>query len=487
VASPPTPEPEGPDTDRGAVALRSGTGAAVVATAVLGSALWLYMVTSVNVAIPTIAGDLGAGGAGQRWIVNAFLVALAAPLLAAGALGDRYGRRRVFRWGVVVFGMGSMASALAPTTGTLIAARVVQGVGGAAVTPGSLSLIEGTLRSQDRSRAIGLWAGLLGVPAAAGPLLGGVASQTVGWRLVFAVPVGLAAVTLWVSRRVPESDDPDARHRPLDAVGAGLLVAALAGLSFVFIDGPERGWGDPVTVGLAVATVAAGSALVGWERRSPAPMVPVGLFRVRPFSVANAQTVAAYAGLGVAMLLVSVHLQVAGGWSPIGAGVALLPITVVMVIGSPLAGGLLDSTGPRWPLAAGPALMAVGVVLFARLGPDPTWAVDVLPASAVFGLGLAATVSPVTTTAIDSVSPARAGAASGVSNTSARMGEALGVAIIPTLGGLTGDALSDADGLLDGFPRALYVAAAVLVLAAVAGGAGLRTDDLARHREAAPR
>lgn len=459
-------------------ALRSRRGVLVVATAVLGVWLNLYTITSVNVALPSIAEDLGASGMWQRWILNAYLVALSAPLLVAGTLADRFGRRRLFGIGAGIFALGSLGAALAPTTGVLVAARAVQGVGGAVVTPGGLAIVEAGIRAGERSRAIGAYTGLIGIASASGPVLGGVLSQTSSWRWVFVVPVGIAVAAVAVSRRIPETWDPDGRDRRLDLVGAGLLLLASAGASYSTIAGPERGWTAPPIVVVGAAALAAVVALALWERHHPNPMIPVALFRVRAFSVATSATVLVYAGLGVTMFLVSVFLQVAGGWSPIATGVALLPVTAMMILGSPVAGRALGSVGPRIPLTLGPLAMAGGILLFARLGEDPGWLVDVAPAALLFGVGLAATVSPISTTAVDTVSEHHAGAASGVSNTAARLAEAVSIALVPTLAGLAGEDLNVGERLAAGFPTAMHLAAALVALGAATAAVGLRRHDL---------
>lgn len=479
------PQPPADTTNAGPASrqfpLRSSDGALVVATAVLGVWLNLFTITSTNIALPSIAADLDASGMWQRWILNAYLVGLSAPLLVAGALADRYGRRRLFDIGALVFAFGSLGAVLAPSTGLLVAARAVQGLGGAVITPAGLALIESCIASDERSKAIGVYTGLIGVASASGPVLGGVLSQTLSWRLVFAVPVAIAVAALLVSRRIPETWDPDGRDQPLDLVGAGLLLVVLGGISYSFIAGPERGWTSPSVATVAAASAAAMALLAVREHRHPHPMIPVELFRVRAFSVAASETVLAYAALGVTMFLVSVHLQVTGGWSPIAAGLALLPVTAMMILGSPVAGRLLDSVGPRIPLTLGPLAMAAGVLLFARLPADPDWLTDVAPAALAFGAGLAATVSPITTTAVDTVSERHAGAASGVSNTAARLAEAISIAVVPTLAGLTGRDLNVGARLAEGFPTAMHLAAGLLVAAASLAAAGLRRHDLDRR------
>jgi EmrB/QacA subfamily drug resistance transporter len=459
------------------LALASPGGRVLVATTVLGSAVAMLMATVVNVALPALARALDADSADQQWIVNAYLLPLAALVLVGGALGDRFGRRRVFRIGVALFAAASVACALAPDVSTLILCRAGQGIGAALLAPGSLAILQASVRPEDRGRAIGLWSGLGGIAAAVGPLVGGLLVEA-SWRWVFGLPVALAAGVLVLTRWIPESRDPAGAHAKPDPAGAALAVVGLGGLSYGLIQG------SPAALGVAAFALV---ALWGVERRLAHAMIPLDLFADRAFVGANLVTLLVYAGLGVVFLLLSVQLQVGAGWSPVAAGGALLPVTLVMLALSARAGELAQRIGPRWPLTVGPLIMAAGMLLLVRVDADATFLGDVLPANLVFGLGLAASVAPVTATALGSVPPERSGAASGTNNAVARTGQLLAVAAIPPAVGLSGDALSDPVALGARFPAAIVVSAALVALGGVAGFALLRRGDLEADRQPTPK
>jgi len=453
-------------SEPGAVALDSPEGRVVIATTVAGSAVAMLTATVVNVALPALADDLGASSGQQQWVINAYLLPLASLIMIGGSLGDRYGRVRVYRIGIVWFAISSLLCAFAPGIGFLIAGRLLQGIGGALLTPGSLAIIDATLRPEDRGRGVGQWSGLSGIAAAIGPLVGGLLVDW-SWRWVFVINLPVAAVVLLTSRRVPESSDPSATGTPLDRVGAGLVAVALGGLSYGLIQGPGDGWGT-TTIGALLIGLAAGAALWRYEPGREHPMVPIDLFSNRWFAAANVITLLVYGGMGVVFFLLSIQLQVTAGWSPLRAGAALLPVTVLMLMLSSRAGEVAQRIGPRWPLTIGPFTLAVGMVLFSRIGPDTSYVTDVLPASAVFGLGLSMSVAPVTSTAIGAVPDGRSGAASGTNNATARTGQMIAVAAIPAIVGLTGDALSDPVQLDAGFADAMYLGAAFVALGGLA-------------------
>ena len=473
-----------PADPTGGVPLSSHAGRMVVATTVAGSAVAMLTATVVNVALPTLAADLDADSSQQQWVVNAYLLTIASLILIGGSLGDRYGRLRIYRIGVSWFGLASLACAVAPTVEILIVARLFQGIGGALLTPGSLAIIEATLRKEDRGRGVGQWSGLSGIAAAIGPLAGGLLVD-ISWRWVFVVNLPVAALVLLLSTRVPESRDPAARAAPLDLVGAVLTVVSLGGASFALIQGGAGGTG-PLEVVAVAAAVAGAVGLVAYERRHEHPLVPLDLFASRPFATANIVTLLVYGGMGVVFFLLSIQLQVSLGWSALAAGAALLPVTILMLLLSSKAGDLAQRIGPRWPLTVGPFLIALGMVMLSRVGPGDTYALDVLPAVVVFGLGLAASVAPVTSAALGSVPSARSGAASGVNNAVSRSGQLLAVAAIPPLVGLTGDALGDPAQLPDGYTSAMVVGAVFVVLGGLTAALLFRPGDLADTDEPAP-
>lgn len=448
-----------------------------MATVVLGSAVASLTATVVNVALPTLARSLGADSSGQKWVINGYTLTLAAFMLIGGSLGDRFGRLRIYRLGVVWFAVASLLCALAWNTEALIGFRLLQGLGGALLTPGSLAIIESSLREPDRGRGVGRWSGITGLAGAIGPLLGGLLVE-ISWRWVFVINVPVAAAVVLLSRWVPETHDPNGRDAPLDLSGAALSALVLGALSYVLIEGPEGGF---TTFEIAVAVVGVVGAGLLWrlQRRLSHPMLPLDLFASRAFSVANLLTFLIYGGMGVLFFLLSVQLQVTAGWSPLEAGTALLPVTVMMLLLSSEAGDLSQRIGPRWPLTIGALLVAAGMLLTIRIGPDASFLADVLPAVTVFGLGLAGVVAPVTTTVMGSVPNERAGAASGTNNAVARTGGLLAVAAIPGLVGLNGAALSDPALLDPGFSRAMLVSAGLVGAGGLLALVLLRSEDLA--------
>jgi EmrB/QacA subfamily drug resistance transporter len=459
--------------------IESRLGRLVIATTVLGSSVAMLTATVVNVALPTMAVDLEASSASQQWVVNAYLLTIASLILIGGTLGDRWGRVRVYRLGIAWFAVASLLCAVAPNVEVLIAARLLQGVGGALLTPGSLAIIEASLRSQDRGRGVGLWSGLIGVAGAIGPLVGGLLIE-LSWRWVFLINLPIAIAVLILSRRIPESSDPEAGRTPLDVLGSALTVAALGGASYALIEGPNRGWG-PVAVAAAVVAVAALVALVAVEPGRPGAVLPVDLFANRTFAAANLITFLVYGGMGVVFFLMPIQLQVTAGFSPLAAGLAFLPVTVMMLVLSARAGDWAQRNGPRLPLTVGPLVIAVALVLFGRIGPGASYLTDVLPAVLVHGLGLSICVAPVTAAALGSVPANRSGAASGTNNAVSRTGQLLAIAAIPPVVGLTGTALSEPAALDVGYGRAMMVAAVLVAAGGLTASALLAPAERSGH------
>lgn len=457
--------------------LSSKRGRWVLAVSILGSAVAFLEATVVNVALPEIGRDLDASVSGLQWVLNGYLLTLAGLILLGGTLGDRYGRRRVFSIGVVWFTVASALCALAPSVEVLVAARVLQGIGGALLAPGSLAIIEAVFRSEDRPRAIGAWSALGGVAAAIGPLVGGFLIDATSWRSVFllSVPLGVFVVVA-AARHVPETRDETVTGR-LDLSGSVLVTLALAGGTFALVQAPT---GD--TVAPAVAAGAAGlAALVAFvvvERRSAHPMLPLEIFSSRQFTSANVLTFIVYAALGGVFFLLVLFLQVSLGYSPIAAGSASLPVTALMLLLSSRAGALAQRIGPRLPLTVGPLLIAVGMLLMSRIEPGDGYVEAVLPAVTVFGLGLAATVAPITATALAASDDRHAGLASGVNNAVARTAQLTAVAALPALAGLTGADFEDPLALADGFQTAMLVTAGVAAAGSVIALATIRNDVL---------
>ena len=448
----------------------------VLLAAVLGSGIALLDATVVNIALPTLGRELDADLADLQWTVNAYVLSLAALILLGGSLGDRFGRRRVFVIGTVWFGVASLLCGLAPDIEALIAARALQGVGAALLTPGSLSLLQASFVPGDRARAVGAWSGLGGIAAAVGPFVGGLLVE-VSWRLVFLINLPLCVVVVVVAlRHVPESVDPDASPR-VDVAGAVLGALGLAGVTYALVAAGERG----ASTGVLASGLAGVAGLIGFglvERRSAHPMLPLGIFASRQFSAANAVTFAVYAALGGVFFLLVVHLQVVAGYSPLAAGTSLLPVTVLMLVLSARAGALAARTGPRLPMTVGPLLCAAGVLLMRRIDTGADYVVDVLPGVVVFGLGLSATVAPLTVTVLAAASERHAGLASGVNNAVARTAGLLAVAVLPLAAGLGGT--DDPVGFGRGFDRALLLSAGLLVVGAAVSAVAISDAGVRR-------
>lgn len=445
----------------------------VLLATILGSGMALLDGTVVNVALPSIGDDLGADVAGLQWTLNGYLLPLAALILVGGAFGDRYGRRRVFVIGVVWFAVASLLCAVAPSTAWLVAARALQGIGGALLTPNSLAIIQASFRRDDRGTAIGAWSALGGISAAVGPLLGGYLVDAVSWRAVFLINLPMAAVVLLAARHVPESRDDTAAREP-DLAGALAAVLGLGGVTFALIEAPARGATSAAVLAASAVGALALVAFVLVERRRRSPMLPLDIFSSRQFTFANAVTFVVYGALGGVFFLLVVHLQGSLGYSPLEAGAASLPVTLLMLVGSPWAGGLAQRIGPRLPLTVGPLGIAAGMALMVRITPGATYAASVLPAVVVFGMGLALTVAPVTATVLAAADDRHAGVASGVNNAVARAAGLLAVAVLPVAAGISGSAYDDPAALTDGFRIAVILTA---VLAASGGVLAAFTID----------
>jgi EmrB/QacA subfamily drug resistance transporter len=449
------------------VRLSSPTGRWVLACAVLGSGMAMLDGTVVNIALPRIGTDLGVTLAALQWTVNGYLLTLAGLILLGGGLGDRYGRRRVFVIGVVWFALASALCGIAQSGGMLIAARALQGVGGALLTPGSLALVQSTYRQQDRAKAVGAWSGLGGVAGAVGPFLGGYLVDGPGWRWIFLVNVPVAALVVAIAlRHVPESRDRTASGR-FDVPGAALAALALAGVTYALIAASGHpSW--PAVALPAVAGVACAAAFVSVERRKEHPMLPLTVFSSRLFTVMNLVTLCLYAAIGGAFFVLPVQLQIAAGYSALRSGLATLPVTVLMLLLSAPAGALAQRIGPRLPLTAGPLLTAGGLLLLTRVGPgSASYVTDVLPAVVVQGLGMSLFVAPLTATVLASVDVDHAGVASGVNNAAARVAQLLAVAALPLAIGLSDEAYRSARAVDGAFGKAMYVCAGLCALSAL--------------------
>ena len=459
----------------------------MVAATVLGSSMAFLDATVVNVALPTIGKDLHTSLAGLQWTVTAYTLTLAGLILLGGALGDRLGRRRVFVIGVIWFALASALCGLAPDIGVLIAARALQGIGGALLTPGSLAIIQATFAPEDRPKAIGAWSGLGGVAGAVGPFLGGWLIGSVGWRWIFLINLPLAAaVTAVTVRHVPESRDPTS-HGRFDWAGAILAALALAGITDALIEAPAHGLARTALTGGAGVLAGVGFVLLerhrGRAEHGVPPMLPLDVFASRQFNAVNVITFVIYGALGGTLFLLVLQLQVVSGYSPLAAGVSLLPLTLLLLALSSRAGALAQRVGPRWLMTAGCSLCAVGLLLAVRIGPNASYFADVFPTVVLFGLGLSATVAPLTATVLASADVRHAGVASGVNNAVARAAGLLAVAGLPLAVGLTGDAYQNQTAMNSGFRMAMIICAALLVIAAVLSVLTIDNDVLRTEPE----
>ncbi|MEO6472959.1 MAG: MFS transporter [Aeromicrobium sp.] len=451
--------------------LKSAQGRWLIAATVLGSGLAFLDGTIVNIALPAIERDLGSGVAGLQWTISAYTLSLAALILVGGSLGDRWGRRRVFVVGVAWFAVASLFCAISPTIGVLVAARAVQGIGAALLTPGSLALISASMDEEDRGAAIGAWSGLAGVSTAFGPLLGGWLVEAVSWRAVFYLNLPIAAGVVWITlRHVPESKDDEVEGR-IDFAGAVLTAAGLAALTYGLV-------GSKVMPSLAGVALLA--AFVIQQRRSPHALVPLELFANRTFTAANLSTFAVYAALSGAMFLLVLQLQYVSGYSPLESGVALLPIAIVMLLFSARAGRLGQRIGPRLPMTIGPMVGAAGLLLLMRIGEHAPYVTSVLPGVLIFSAGLTLLVAPLTTAVLGAAPTSHSGIASGINNALARTASLLAVAALPPIVGIAGADFADPDVFSPGFRMATVICAGLLIAGGVISGV------LIRNKEAVP-
>ena len=439
----------------------------VLLATVLGSGLTFIDGTVVNIALPHIGRQFHANAAALQWTVNGYTLSLASLILLGGSLGDRFGRRRVFVTGVAWFAVASLLCGLAPDIEVLIAARVVQGIGGALLVPGSLAIIEASFHPDDRGRAIGAWSGLTGIAGAIGPFLGGWLVQTASWRLVFLINVPLAALVVVVGlRHIPETRNAAAAHS-LDLPGVVTAATGLAGLTYGFTAWSAMGPGSAsvlVALGFGVAGLV-GFVLV--ERNARHPMLPLDVFRSRTFSAANLATFTVYAAMGGVFFLVVLNLQVVARYSALAAGTSLLPMTLLMLLLSARSGALAQKIGPRIPMTIGPLLCAAGLLLFSRIGAHAAYLRDVLPAVVVLGLGTSLNVAPLTATALGALDESRAGIASGVNNAVARAAGLLAVAVLPLAAGLGTGSLTDPVALGPVYRTSMYICAGLMALGSV--------------------
>lgn len=398
--------------------------------AILGSFVAGLDATAVNVALPSIRSDLGGGLAGQQWVSNAYLLSLGSLILVGGSLGDLYGERRVFSIGVGGFGVVSLLCAIAPSIGFLIAARALQGAFGALLMPSSLAVIVAAFSRDERGGAIGSWTAWSGIATVIGPLAGGYLVDAVSWRLIFAVNVPFVIATLAIVSIAVPPRAPGTRHASIDWLGAVLTFFGLAGPVLALIRQPVVGWSSPEVWGPGLGGLILLGIFIDHERRTPAPMLPLGLFKRRNFAVGNVQTFAMYGGLGITFFLLVLFLQEVAGYSALDSGFALLPSTIVLFLLSKRMGRLADRYGPRLFMGLGPLTAAVGLAWMTQLGAHINYLSDLLPPLLVFSLGLASTVAPLTAAVLSDADEGNAGIASGVNNAVARVAGLIAIAAI---------------------------------------------------------
>jgi EmrB/QacA subfamily drug resistance transporter len=445
---------------------RSREGRLVLVAAILGSGMAFLDGTAVNVALPAIEKDLHTSFAGLQWILNGYLLALAALVLPGGALADRLGRRKIFLAGVVWFAIASILCGVAPSIGALIGARILQGIGAALLVPASLALIQGAYAVEDRGEAIGAWSGFSGLTTIIGPLLGGWFSDAITWRLVFLINPVLALVTFFIAwRSAPESRDSQAE--PPDIGGTIAAALGLGGIVFALIEGPGMGWGHGAVIGAAILGILGVAAFLVVELRSDHPMLPLHYFRRVRFAGVTAASVMIYFALGGLMFLLALQLQQVLGYTALKAGASLAPVTLILLILSPIAGRLAARIGPQVPMTVGSLVAAVGVALMSRIVAGVSYTETILPAVMVFGVGLGLTVAPLTAAAMSAMDDAHAGLASGVSNAVTRVAQLLSVSLLPFAAGLSSGGRAEGQVFSAGFQRAMWIGAGVMCGGAV--------------------
>jgi EmrB/QacA subfamily drug resistance transporter len=447
----------------------------VLVAAILGSGVVSLDGSIVNVALPAIARDLGGGLAAQQWVVNAYLLLLGSFILVGGSMGDLYGERRVFGIGVAAFGVCSLACAVAPTLGVLIAARALQGIAGAMVTPSSLAIIVAAFRKQERGGAIGTWTAWSGIGVVVGPLVGGWIVDASSWRWVFAINVPLVVATLLLVRAAVPKAAPTARRR-LDLTGTALCALGLGAVMAGLIEQPHLGWHNAAIPALLVGGAAGFALFIGFERRARHPMLELGLFRYRNFTFANLETLVMYGGLSILFFYLIIFLQQVAGYSALRSGFTTVPVTILMFALSRRFGALASRSGPRLFMSVGPLVAAAGTLLLLRAGEQTSYLTVVLPALTLFGVGLSITVAPLTTAVLADADEGDAGIASAVNNAIARVAGLVGISVVGVVVAqrLAGDRFTASASSVHAFHLAVVATAILLVMGGATGAIGIR-------------
>lgn len=465
------------------IRLRTAAGRGVLATTILGSGMAFLDGTIVNVALKRIGQDFNASFGALQWVQNAYLLPLASLILLGGSLGDRLGRRRVYLTGVAWFAVASLLCAISPNVETLIAARALQGIGGALLTPGSLAILSATFARDDRAAAVGAWSGLGGVATAIGPFLGGWLVEDVSWRWAFAINLPFAAAVIVLGLKYVPETRAEHQQAHLDIPGTLLVAGGLAGLTYGTTSAGSGGWQATAIISILVGIGLLVTFVIA-ERDEKQPLVPLGLFADRAFSGANLMTFMAYGALGATLFVLTLHLQISAGYGALAAGTATLPITIFMMFLSARSGALAARIGPRLQMTVGPLVCALGLLLLLRIDTQHNnYLTDVLPGIVVFGLGLSTFVAPLTATVMGTAPQDQVGIASGVNNAVARAASLLAVAVLPPLAGLHGDSYRDPDVMVHGFRVVTVICAVLLAIAAVVVAFTVRIPSRALHEE----
>lgn len=401
----------------------------VLAVSILASSVAFLDGAIVNVALPAIQRELGGGLSAQQWIVDAYLLTLGSLILIAGSLSDLLGRKRILGLGLWGFGVASLLCALAPNSESLIIFRALQGIAGALLVPSSLALIIASFSGAAQGKAVGSWTAWTGISFILGPLVGGILVDAASWRWIFAINVLPIALTLYLLREIKAAKEGSSAAK-VDFAGATLCALGLGGPVYALIEQPHYGWGSPLILGPLIIGIILLAGFLFYERQAPHPMLPLSLFRNRNFSVGNVATLAVYAGLTAALFLLVVFLQQVSGYSALAAGLASVPVTIIMFLLSPKIGALAGTNGPRLFMGFGPIVAGCGFLMMLQLGVHVDYWTQLFPAIVLFGIGLAITVAPLTSAILGDVAPAQAGIASAVNNAVARIAGLIAVAAV---------------------------------------------------------
>ncbi|WP_166877853.1 MFS transporter [Salinibacterium sp. ZJ450] len=437
----------------------------VLAIAILASFVAFLDGSVVTVALPAIKEDLGGGLATQQWVVDAYLITLGGLILVAGSLSDLYGRIKVIRWGLIGFGVASVLCAVAPTPEFLVVARALQGIAGAMLVPSSLAMIMSSFRDVAQAKAIGAWTAWTSAAFIAGPLVGGIFVDLLSWRLVFAINVVPIAITLWLLVRLGHTDVRKEGVR-IDFLGAVLATIGIGAPVFALIEQGNLGWQNPAIWATMAVGILSFAAFLWRQHTIRDPMMPLSLFHVRNFSWGNVATTFIYAGISLGNFALMVFLQETGGYPATLAGLALMPVEIILILLSSYIGGLGGKYGPRLFMTVGPLVMGIGFIVLLTITPDVNYLTQVLPGVVLFGLGLAITVAPLTSAILGSIDPSQSGIGSAINNAVARVA---GLVAIAFLGVITITGLDPA-----GFRRAMITTAALFILGGVVSFIGIR-------------